>query len=66
RHSKTVISRANLLALYCFRAFGREPSRALGREKKRRRCDEQSGVVSGHSAVSLRARWGAKKEKKGW
>jgi hypothetical protein len=31
-----VISRANLLALFYFRAFGCQPSRALRREKKRR------------------------------
>ncbi|HEY4105905.1 MAG TPA: hypothetical protein VGM44_18520, partial [Polyangiaceae bacterium] len=39
-HSKTVISRANLLALFYFRAFGRQPSRALGREKKSRRAGD--------------------------
>jgi hypothetical protein len=32
--SKTVISRANLLALFYFRASGPSPSRALRREKR--------------------------------
>jgi hypothetical protein len=36
-HSKTVISRAKLLALFYFRAFGCQPSRALGREREEMR-----------------------------
>jgi hypothetical protein len=43
-YSKTVISRANMLAFFYFRAFGCQPSRALGREKKAPRCDEQSEI----------------------
>jgi hypothetical protein len=43
--SKTVISRANPLALLYFRAFGCQPSRALRREKKSRRYDEWSGFL---------------------
>ncbi|HEY4106839.1 MAG TPA: hypothetical protein VGM44_23220 [Polyangiaceae bacterium] len=41
--SKTVISRANLLTLFYFRAFGCQPSRALRREEeqKSRRSDER-------------------------
>ncbi|HEY4105466.1 MAG TPA: hypothetical protein VGM44_16320 [Polyangiaceae bacterium] len=44
--SKTVISRAKPLALFYFRAFDCQPSRALWREKKSRRCDEWSGFIS--------------------
>jgi hypothetical protein len=36
-HSKTVISRANLLALFYFRAFGCQPSRSLRRERSERK-----------------------------
>jgi hypothetical protein len=36
RHTKTVISRANLLALYYFRACDCQPSRSLRREGERK------------------------------
>jgi hypothetical protein len=38
--SRTVISRANPSALFYFRAFGCQPSRALGRDKKTRRQED--------------------------
>jgi hypothetical protein len=40
-HSKTVISLANQLALFYFPAFGWQPSRALGREKKRKKSEKK-------------------------
>jgi hypothetical protein len=50
-----VISRANLLALYYFRAFGWQASRALGREKNGPRCDEQSEIEPDMSLPFFRA-----------
>jgi hypothetical protein len=43
--SKTVISRANPMALYYFRAFGYQPSRALRRERR------EGDVMKGFSCV---------------
>jgi hypothetical protein len=50
-HCKTVISRANLPALFYFRAFDCQPSRARRREKKRQRCDEPFHLLAHHISL---------------
>jgi hypothetical protein len=54
--SKTVISRANPLALYYFRAFGYQPARALRRERRDGDVMNSDALAAGYQCVPRRPR----------
>jgi hypothetical protein len=59
-HSKTVISRANPLALFYFREFGCQPSRALRRERRDGDVMNNQVLFPGIRLPTLRVCSGAK------